>query len=293
MTAEGQARCHLYWRLTQVSTGPKREVVCRLRGDIARKVAGDPSFASAHQPVRVAGLVYAKQGARRLVRILAQTDREADLEAFAESVERMPALPGLADAAPGKEGALPGAHDLLIRPVRQGGIDGTTRFEAITRVAGHWIRRARDCMLTLDQAWTEVRDYNETLIRSPWPEEKLRAEFDRLLRLDQRNHGAWPMVGPRAEESDDAAGGHDGTAPPPLSEDALAEAFTARQGEDWRYVGAWGAWLGRDGRCWRCDDTHHHLDLVRRLCRAAAAAADSPREARRLASQKTISAVAR
>lgn len=287
VTSEGQPKFHLYWRLTEPATGSALQLLCSLRREIAHKAGGDPAFASAHQPIRVAGSVYAKHGARRLVTIIAQSRRTVDLAALAETVSHMPPLPGLA-LFPEDDGmaALPKARELLTRPVRQGGVDGQTRFATLTRVAGYWIRRVREGQASLDDAWTEIAAYNEALVRPPWPEPELRAEFDRLFRLDERNHG--PLPGARTGET---SAGHAG--PPPLSEDALAQGFTARHGQDWRYVAAWGGWLGWDGVRWRRDETARHLDLVRRICRDAAAAADAAREARRLASQKTIAAVER
>ena len=62
VTAEGQAKLHLYWRLTEPAEGEDIARVCRLRHMIAVKAGGDPSFRSAHQPIRVAGSVYRKNG---------------------------------------------------------------------------------------------------------------------------------------------------------------------------------------------------------------------------------------
>src|SRR5262249_57053629 len=54
MTPEGQRKRHLYWQLTEPAAGEDIATVCRLRHTIATKVGGDPSFRSAHQPIRVA-----------------------------------------------------------------------------------------------------------------------------------------------------------------------------------------------------------------------------------------------
>lgn len=284
-TAEGQPRLHVYWRLTAPAAGSDLEPVCRLRAEIARKVGGDASFASAHQPVRVAGSIYAKHGIRRVVRILSGSERDVDLAAFAEAVATMPFFPGIVpDGAKHNGSVRTTARDLLTRTVREGRRDGVSRHEAITSVIGYWIRRARDGRVSLDEAWAEVAGYNDSLVRPPRPREDLRRDFERLHRLDERNHGGWPD-GPSP-----LAGG---ATPPPLSEDALAATFTARHESDWRYVAAWGAWLGWDGVRWRPDDTCRRLDLVRGICREAAAKVDSQREARRLASHKTIVAVER
>jgi hypothetical protein len=71
ITPEGQAKLHLYWRLTEPATGEDLATLCRLRHAIAVKAGGDPAFRSAHQPIRVAGSVHAKATTHRLVSILA------------------------------------------------------------------------------------------------------------------------------------------------------------------------------------------------------------------------------
>ncbi|MGB6325421.1 MAG: hypothetical protein WBG11_06490, partial [Methylocella sp.] len=94
VTAEGQERLHLYWKLNEPATGADIAKVCGLRGVIAAKAGGDPSFRSAHQPIRVAGSVYRKGGVERLVIIRTERAAEHDLTEFADRVEAMPSLFG-------------------------------------------------------------------------------------------------------------------------------------------------------------------------------------------------------
>ncbi len=68
-TPEGAAKLHAWWQLTEPATGEDLARLCRLRGEIALKVGGDPHFRSAHQPIRVPGSVYHKGGFQRLVTI--------------------------------------------------------------------------------------------------------------------------------------------------------------------------------------------------------------------------------
>jgi hypothetical protein len=53
VTADGQAKLHLYWRLTEAAEGEDIARVCRLRHMIAVKAGGDPAFRSPHQPIRL------------------------------------------------------------------------------------------------------------------------------------------------------------------------------------------------------------------------------------------------
>ena len=62
VTEQGQEKLHLYWKLTEPAVGTDIPAVCKLRSAIAAKVGGDPSFGSAHQPIRVPGSIYRKGG---------------------------------------------------------------------------------------------------------------------------------------------------------------------------------------------------------------------------------------
>ena len=88
VTAEGQERLHLYWKLNEPATGADIAKVCDLRGVIAAKAGGDPSFRSAHQPIRVAGSVYRKGGVERLVIVRTERAVEHDLTEFADRWKR-------------------------------------------------------------------------------------------------------------------------------------------------------------------------------------------------------------
>ena len=59
--------------------------------------------------------------------------------------------------------------ELFGRQIREGGVDGTTRFDALSRVIGYWIRRCREGHVEAAQAWAEIVAYNEARIDPPWP----------------------------------------------------------------------------------------------------------------------------
>src|SRR5215813_1187461 len=80
---------------------------------------------------------------------------------------------------------------------------------------------------------------------------------------------------------------------PAFSDEALALRFADQYAKDLRYVAAWGRWLHWSGTHWRIDNTLHVFDLVRALCREAAAECDDEKLARILASAKTVAAVER
>jgi putative DNA primase/helicase len=81
--------------------------------------------------------------------------------------------------------------------------------------------------------------------------------------------------------------------PPAFSDDALALRFADRHASDLRFVAAWNKWLTWDGVRWRFDETLHAYELVRLLCREAAAGCNKEKVAVALASAKTVAAVER
>jgi P4 family phage/plasmid primase-like protien len=298
VTADGQAKRHLYWRLTEPASGDDLVTLCRLRHAIAVKVGGDPAFRSAHQPIRVAGSVYAKGAAARLVTILGSSPRDHDLTEFAEAVMAMPPLPGIGSEVATDTAAHPfdfnGAGpprgdvtELFGQRVREGGADGVTRFEALSRIIGYWIRRCREGHATPAQAWQEIRDYNAARIDPPWPEDRLRQEAERLWQRDAANHADGTGDDPRPQPGDDDV------LPVGFTEDALAAEFSELHGDDWRHVAVWGAWLTWTGVRWEREGTLRAFDLARGVCRAAANRANSAKVRTRLSQASTVAAVER
>lgn len=57
--------------------------------------------------------------------------------------------------------------------------------------------------------------------------------------------------------------------PAPLSQDALAEHFVDKHGEDWRYVAQWGKWFEWDCNRWAEDATEKPVGLAKQVTREA------------------------
>jgi P4 family phage/plasmid primase-like protien len=294
VTVEGQRKLHIYWRLTEPAEGEDIARVCRLRQTIAAKVGGDPAFKSAHQPIRVAGSIHAKGGSRRLVKIVDHAEIDHDLGELTESILAMPPMEGLSDDTLDFNGAGRGGDsvpELFGRPVREGGVDGTTRFDALSRVIGYWIRRCREGHVTPGEAWDEIKAYNLARIDPPWPEDRLKREAERLWQRDLERNGAFDDDLP--EGADGGGGDNDGPTPVRFSEDALAARFAERHADRWRYVAGWGQWLTWTGAVWRREDTLQAFDLARQVCREAAVRAPSARIRTKLSSAATVAAVER
>jgi putative DNA primase/helicase len=273
-TEEGQERLHLYWKLTEPALGSDVATICKLRSLIAAKVGGDRSFGSAHQPIRIAGSIYRKGGVERLVTIRAARSLEYDLSELAAKVEALPATAdGAAVTVAAESATKEPTTKLFTRRIHENGVDGTTRFEALSSVIGYWIRRCNDGHVSRERAYEEIASYNEACIVPPWPVERLRQETERLWRRDR-------------EQSPQ----HEGTG---FSEDAVALQFTQRHGADWRFVAAWGRWFVWTSTHWQREETLKVYDLARIVCRDAAASCENVKLRAKIASASTVAAVER
>ncbi len=81
--------------------------------------------------------------------------------------------------------------------------------------------------------------------------------------------------------------------PPKFSDEALAQRFAERQGDDLRYVAIWSHWYAWTGARWELDSTLDTFDRARAICRAASSEADKPHIKTALASAKTVAAIER
>lgn len=80
---------------------------------------------------------------------------------------------------------------------------------------------------------------------------------------------------------------------PAFSDDALALLFVDRHADELRYVAEWGKWYRYNGVHWEEDKTVHIFDLVRLVCREAAATTNYVTEAKATASAAKVAAVER
>jgi hypothetical protein len=189
-TAEGAAKLHAWWRLTEPAEGQHLVRLCALRGEMADKVGGDSHFRSAHQPIRVPGTVYRKGGVERVVAIRQHHPQcEVDLAEFAETVAVMPYLPGQERAQAATQGDRPGLNAMLTTPVREGAQDGWTRFQGASAAIGHFIRQVHEGRLTPDQGWEAICGYNAACLRPAWPLDRLKVEADALWALHVDRNG--------------------------------------------------------------------------------------------------------
>ncbi|MCQ0972054.1 hypothetical protein MLD63_16670, partial [Paracoccus sp. TK19116] len=280
-TDVGEAKLHLYWRLHEPARGDDLERIRSLREMVALKVGGDASFGSLHQPIRVPGSIHGKNGKLTAVRLLARGHGCYPLDELLARAAAMPPLSGIPEVKPRQR--KPAVSGLMSRKVLAGGLDDLTRFEALSRVIGHWIRQARLGHVSLDDARRAVIEHNAALIMPPWDDAGLEREFTALLQKDIRENGPMPTRKP-----DDAA-----RDAPSFREDAIAASFVDRHAGEARHCSALGGWMSWTGTHWRRDDRDITRELMRQVCRSVAKDTDSPAMARRIASDRTVSATLR
>lgn len=79
---------------------------------------------------------------------------------------------------------------------------------------------------------------------------------------------------------------------PQYSDEALALTFSHTYADELRYTAAWGKWHRWNGWRWEQDDKLKAFDLARGIVRQAAKTINKPKEAKAVASAKTVAAVA-
>jgi hypothetical protein len=73
--------------------------------------------------------------------------------------------------------------------LREGGVDGTTRFDALSRVIGHWLRLVHEGARSMEQAIERIFDYNQACLRPPRPLDELQKDVERLWDKHVKDNG--------------------------------------------------------------------------------------------------------
>ncbi|CTQ45685.1 AAA family ATPase [Roseibium aggregatum] len=204
-TEEGYGKIHVYWKLDESMWDEDVKTASRVRHELAIKLGTDTAFQSPHQPIRIAGSIHGKNGIQRRCSIRKKTDVEYRLE---DLVARSAALKPLAVAAkPVSQTSMFNAdggfnfnlnnapvnasdvQEVLTTVTHEGGVDGRTRFEALSKTIGYWLRRAHEGKMPLDKAVEEIKLYNEAAIRPPWDDARLNQEINALWSKHVKENG--------------------------------------------------------------------------------------------------------
>ena len=188
ITADNQSKLHLYWKLSEPAEDDDLQLLLKLRHELAIKVGGDVHFQSAHQPIRIAGSIHHKKQPRR-VEIQDHQKNEYHLSDLEEIISEMPDMSGVSHTDQPAfldfntaADRVPTLDNVLSNPVQGGDLDDWSRFEGASCAIGHFIRMAHDGRMTRDESWQGIVDYNQAMLRPPWPLERLISESDRLWR---------------------------------------------------------------------------------------------------------------
>lgn len=196
---DGHPKLHAYWRLAAPATGDDIATACHVREALARAFGGDPAFQQPAQVIRLPGSLHLK-GAKKLVQL--RTIRPEAVYQLADLVAKAPPLPKQVSSAAdffNFNNVDMRANDVeraLTAPVHEGGVDDITRFEAAGKAIGHFIRMVREGRMTPAEAWEATKDWNTATLVPPWDEDRLRNDFERLVRADEQARGPLVAVAP-------------------------------------------------------------------------------------------------
>ncbi len=211
-TEGGHKKIHAYWILSESTEETER--CAELRKSLAEKIGGDTMLGRAHQPIRIPGTAYMKNGAAERCELLGIIDDDYHLSDLAEQIEAMPQMPGVEPPAQQTQtdfhytpSSVPNA---LVSGVGEGGGDGENRWSQFSVVAGHFIYCARKGMMTVEDAYERTYGWVMSNMSPPWPQERVQSEFRGLLNADASHHGAMPAYAPdgitpptQTEQTDD------------------------------------------------------------------------------------------
>jgi hypothetical protein len=202
---ESGLKLHAYWALREPAKGDADiGLACGAREALAIRFGGDPAFKQAAQVIRVPGSLHFK-GQPTLVRLrTVRPEARYELTALASAAGATAPKATNSDNPFDFSGDVAPRNDVervLTAPVHEGGVDDITRFEAAGKAIGHFIRMVREGRMTPDEAWQAACEWNAATLVPPWSEERLRGDFERLVRNDVEVRGPFIPVQPVAQET--------------------------------------------------------------------------------------------
>jgi len=183
ITEEGQQKLHIYWKLSEACEGRELERLLECRRVLTLKVGADEHFASAHQPIRIAGTIYHKGNVPKEALILEFNDVEYHLFELEDIIHEMAALPGTilkAHASLISTNTNLSYDQLKTIKIRSGNRDETSRYEAISIIMGHLIRQYHEGSISQEEMWERIRGHNLIYLDPPWDEDTISYHVKRL-----------------------------------------------------------------------------------------------------------------
>lgn len=206
-------KVHCYYALTTPCEEIGRVVI--LRDKLARAVGGDLSFGlgtdnnpygRAHQPIRIAGSVHAKNSNPITCTIDDGSYEPFEIDWLETKISRLPSAEWTLKKAPKvydikeNSGSLfsPEASyapsgeykNAFENEIHEGGEPPHTRWHTFNTVAGEHIRQFRLGELSESEARIKTWDWMETKMVPPWPENKFDQQWNGLVNYDKAKNPA-------------------------------------------------------------------------------------------------------
>lgn len=185
--SHGEKKLHVYWKLNPADW-QNIDLICRVREELAARFGGDPAFKQAAQVIRVPGSLHLKGNPTPVT----LRPVRPHVYALADIAAKLAVNDNYFDFSGDRPA--PGLDRALTQPIHEGAIDELTRFEGAGQALGHFIRMVREGRYSFDEAWAAAKGWNAATLVPPWPEDRLRGDFERLVRIDRESHG--PVVPP-------------------------------------------------------------------------------------------------
>lgn len=177
---------------------PASEVV-PIAARLAEMLGADPSFMRRTQPIRVPGTLHMKAGETNAVTIESYSDDSfTTTELIAKISAANPSPWAVVKPRQSSINFSPitsqDSTALLSTTIREGGIDGITRWDAFSKVAGHYLHVMRGGSMGENEAFSATCGWVSAQMVPPWPEERIRKEWQALLDREVSARGPMPEV---------------------------------------------------------------------------------------------------
>lgn len=206
-------KLHVYYVLD--APMPPAEVT-PLAVALADMLGGDQIFMRRTQPIRMPGSIHLKGGDAKPVTVERWNTDTYSLDELRGKIAAATPSPwanakttmGFRQAGVNFSPASSAdSNALLTTTIKSGGGDGITRFDAFSRVAGHYLHVARSGSLSESEAFQALSGWAAAHLSPPWPEERVTKEWRALLDREVASRGPLPET--RTYQPIVAAGGEE------------------------------------------------------------------------------------
>ena len=193
-------KLHAYYVLDEPTAAPD---VTPLAVALADLLGGDQIFMRRTQPIRVPGSIHLKGGEPKEVKIERWNTDTFGLEELRGKIKSAGPSPwanaktSMSHRAAGVAFSPASSADsnaLLTTTITSGGADGITRFDAFSRVAGHYLHVARSGSMNEAEAYNALAGWATAHLSPAWPDERVTKEWRALLDREIQSRGPLPEV---------------------------------------------------------------------------------------------------